>query len=119
MLIVYKAEVITSNLKTKIYIRYTFKERFNNHKKSFSKIKIRVACTNQWSILKRATSRISGGRSCNLCMLAGEAFNLNANKSNLLNKKCEVFSQSCVDQKRFLAGKFNYLKYVLGKRILK
>ena len=42
--VIYKAEVITSNSKPKVYICMTgntFKERFNNHKKSFSKIEYR------------------------------------------------------------------------------
>ena len=98
----------------------TFKERFNNHKKSFSKIEYRNSIelskyvgdlkererdfTIQWSILKRANSYSSGGKSCNLCLREKLSI-LNADKSNLLNKRREVFSK-CVHKKRFLAGKF-------------
>ena len=121
--VVYKAEVITSNSKPKVYIGMTgntFKERFNNHKKSFSKIEYRNSTelskyvwdlkererefTIQWSILKRANSYSSGGKSCNLCLQEKLSI-LNADKSNLLNKRREVFSK-CVHKKRFLAGKF-------------
>ena len=60
--------------------------------------------TIQWSILKRANSYSSGGKSCNLCLQEKLSI-LNADKSNLLNKRREVFSK-CVHKKRFLAGKF-------------
>ena len=92
----------------------------NNHKKSFSKIEYRNSTelskyvwdlkererefTIQWSILKQANSYSSGGKSCNLCLQEKLSI-LNADKSNLLNKRREVFSK-CVHKKRFLAGKF-------------
>ena len=101
-------------------IRNTFKERFNDHKKSFSKIEYRNSTelskyawdlkererdfTIQWSILKRENSYSSGKKSCNLCLQEKLSI-LNAGKSNLLNKRREAFSK-CVHKKRFLAGKF-------------
>ena len=103
--VVYKAEVITSNSQPKIYIGMTgntFKEPFNNHKKSFSNIEYRNSTelskyvwdlkererdfTIQWSILKRANSYSSGGKSCNLCLQEKLSI-LIADKSNLLKKR--------------------------------
>jgi hypothetical protein len=60
--------------------------------------------TINWSILKREASYSSGGKRCNLC-LQEKLCILKADKSNLLNRRRELFSK-CVHQKRFLAGKF-------------
>jgi hypothetical protein len=46
----------------------------------------------------------SGEKRCNLC-LQEKLFILKADKSNLLNRRRELFSK-CVHQKPFLAGKF-------------
>ena len=121
--IVYKAEVVTNNSEPKEYIGMTgntFKKRLYNHNKSFKndiyrnntelskyvwnlKEKQQVSTIN-WSILKRAASYSSGGKRCNLC-LQEKLCILKADKSNLLNRRRELFSK-CVHQKRFLAGKF-------------
>ena len=121
--IVYKAEVVTSNSEPKEYIGMTgntFKKRLYNHNKSFNNVTYRNNTelskyvwklkekqqdfTINWSILKRAASYSSGGKRCNLC-LQEKLCILKADKSNLLNRRRELFSK-CVHQKRFLAGKF-------------
>ena len=95
--IVYKAEVVTNNSEPKEYIGMTgntFKKRLYNHNKSFNNVIYRNLKEKQqdfainWSILKQEK----------LCILK-------ADKSNLLNRRRELFSK-CVHQKRFLAGKF-------------
>jgi hypothetical protein len=89
----------------------TFKKRLYNHNKSLNNVIYRNNTelskyvwnlkekqqdfTINWSILKRA---------CNLC-LQEKLCILKADKSNLLNRRRELFSK-CVHQKRFLAGKF-------------
>jgi hypothetical protein len=64
--------------------------------------------TINWSILKRAASFSSGGKRCNLCLQEKLCIS-KADKSNLLNRRRELFSK-CVHQKRFLAGKLNVRK---------
>jgi hypothetical protein len=112
--IAYKAEVVTNNSEPKEYIGMTgntFKKRLYNHNKSLNNVIYRNNTelskyvwnlkekqqdfTINWSILKRA---------CNLC-LQEKLCILKADKSNLLNRRRELFSK-CVHQKRFLAGKF-------------
>ena len=119
--IVYKAEVVTSNSEPKEYIGMTgntFKKRLYNHNKSFNNVTYRNNTelskyvwklkekqqdfTINWSILKRAASYSSGGKRCNLC-LQEKLCILKADKSNLLNRRRELFSK-CVHQKRFLAA---------------
>ena len=121
--LVYSAKVETNNGQSKEYIGMTantFKERLNNHTKSFKNAKYRhntelskhiwdlkdkqLEYTINWSILKRAASYSSGSKKCNLC-LQEKLCILNANKSTLLNKRCELFSK-CRHQRRFLAGRF-------------
>ena len=121
--IVYKAEVVTNNSEPKDYIGMTgntFKKRLYNHNKSFKNViyrnntelskyvwnlkEKRQNFTINWSILKRAASYSSGGKRCNLC-LQEKLCILKADKSNLLNRRRELFSK-CVHQKRFLAGNF-------------
>ncbi len=84
---VYKAEVKSFNGEFKEYIGMTanrFKERNNNHRKSFnlnkyeketelSKFIWKLKKNHQkfsisWSILKRAGAYTSGGKRCNLCI---------------------------------------------------
>jgi hypothetical protein len=100
----------------------TFKQRLYNHNKSFNNVTYRNNTqiskyvwnlkekqqdfTINWSILKRAASYSSGGKRCNLC-LQEKLCILKADKSNLLNRRRELFSK-CVHQKRFLAGKFEH-----------
>ncbi len=98
----------------------SFKERFNNHKKSFNdpryenetelskyvwqlknnekKYKIR------WSIIKRAPSYNAGGKKCHLC-LEEKLYLLKANKDLSLNKRTELFAK-CRHADKFLACKF-------------
>jgi hypothetical protein len=115
--------VVTNNSEPKEYIGMTgntFKKRLYNHNKSFNNVIYRNNTelskyvwnlkekqqdfTINWSILKRAASYSSGGKRCNLC-LQEKLCILKADKSNLLNRRRELFSK-CVHQKRFLAEKF-------------
>ena len=116
--------MVTNNSEPKEYIGMTgntFKKRLlYNHNKSFNIVIYRNNTelskyvwnlkekqqdfTINWSILKRAASYSSGGKRCNLC-LQEKLCILKADKSNLLNRRLELFSK-CVHQKRFLAGKF-------------
>lgn len=86
--IVYKAEVTTANEKdAREYIGMTattFKERYSNHKKSFSNERYATATELskyvwklrasgkeafiKWSTLKHAIPRSAGARRCNLCL---------------------------------------------------
>lgn len=108
--IVYSAEIKTTNT-TKTYIGMTggtFKIRYNNHKKSFKNEKYEkeselskhiwslkkndTEYTIHWKIIKQVATRITTTGQCSLC-LEEKLCILNANKTNLLNKRSELISK--------------------------
>lgn len=121
--IVYKAEVTCDDGEMKKYIGMTantFKERFYNHKKSFTNDKYeketelskhvwRLKKSNKqysdsWSIIKRAPAFAPGMNRCHLCI--EEKLCLMENEGeNLLNKRSEIFAK-CRHREKFRAGKF-------------
>ena len=90
----------------------TFKEHFNNHKKSFSKMEYRNSTELskyvwdlkererefliQWSILKRTACYSNVGKSFRLC-LQEKLCILNADNTDLVKRKYEVYL-NCVYQ---------------------
>ncbi len=121
--IVYKAEVKSSDGEIKEYIGMTanrFKERYNNHRKSFNLIKYeketelskfiwKLKKNHQkfsisWSILKRAPAYTSGGKRCNLC-IEEKLCIMSADPTKLLNKRSEIFAK-CRHREKWWAGKF-------------
>ena len=108
--IVYKAEV-TSNSVTHSYIGMTsgpFKERYNNHKKSFNLARHEKETelskhvwslkrsdrefSIRWSILTRANTYKNSSGFCNLCQAEKLAI-VDHSSPNLLNKRSEIVSQ--------------------------
>ena len=122
--IVYKAEVSTCDTgDRKEYIGMTansFKERFNNHKKSFNNEKYEKETelskyiwklkknkkdySVSWSILKRAPAFSPGRKRCNLC-IEEKLCLMQGNATKLLNKRSEIFAK-CRHREKFCAGKF-------------
>ena len=122
--LVYEAEVITrDNGEIKHYIGMTansFKERYRNHKKSYTnatymnetELSKYIWKLNQngrtftltWSILRHATPYSSGGKQSSLCT-QDKLCVLKANKKLVLNSRSEIFTK-CQHQKRFLAGNY-------------
>ena len=98
----------------------TFKERYNNHKKSFknplyqnetelSKYLWKLKETKKefsvkWSVMKRTPSYSVGGKSCILC-LEEKLCLLKADKNKTLNKRSEIFAK-CRHMDKFQAGRF-------------
>ncbi len=97
-----------------------FKERYNNHRKSFNLIKYeketelskfiwKLKKNHQkfsisWSILKRAPAYTSGGKRCNLC-IEEKLCIMSADPTKLLNKRSEIFAK-CRHREKWWAGKF-------------
>ena len=110
--LVYNAEITTTDTHdSKNYIGVTagtFKERFNNHKKSLknsaysketelSKYVWNLKRQNRqfnikWSIIKCAPAYSAGGRSCNLCLEEKMSI-MKSRKEKTLNKRSEIFSK--------------------------
>ena len=121
--IIYKAEISQADsTEKKFYIRMTahpFKQRYNNHTKSFRDHKYSdktVSSNYVWglknegkdftmncSILKRAKGCESGAKQCNLC-LEEKLSVMKAAKKNLLNKRTEIFS-TCRHRNKFIIKK--------------
>ena len=122
--IVYKAEVmLKESQEVKQYIGMTantFKERYNNHKKSFknplyqnetelSKYLWKLKETKKefsvkWSVMKRAPWYSLGGKSCILC-LEEKLCLLEADKNKNLTKRSEIFAK-CRHIDKFQGGRF-------------
>ena len=121
--IVYEAEVTSDDGEMKKYIGMTantFKERFYNHKKSFTNDKYEketelskhvwnLKKSNKqysisWSIIKRAAAFAPGMSRCNLC-IEEKLCIMQYEGRNLLNKRSEIFAK-CRHREKFRAGKF-------------
>ena len=110
--VVYQADVTThDNQEKKIYVGVTaneFKDRYQNHIKSFrnekyscdtglSKYiwKLKTAKRNfdiKWSLIKRVPAYKVGSKRCNLC-LEEKLILMKGRKKNFLNRRCELFSK--------------------------
>ena len=133
--IVYKAEVtLKESQEVKQYIGMTantFKERYNNHKKSFknplyqnetelSKYLWKLKETKkefsvEWSVMKRAPSYSVGGKSCILC-LEEKLCLLKADKNKTLNKRSEIFAK-CRHMDKFQTGRFKRARARISTRV--
>ena len=117
--IIYNAEVKENN-NSQLYIGLTeppFKVRYNNHTQSFKHEKHqnstelskhiwqlkrnKTPFTINWSIASRAQSYNSESKRCNLC-LTEKLHILNAEKHSLLNKRPELISKCCHENKFYL-----------------
>ena len=109
----------------------TFKETYNNHKKSFknplyqnetelSKYLWKLKETKKefsvkWSVMKRALSYSVGGKSCILC-LEEKLCLLKADKNKTFNKRSEIFAK-CRHMDQFQAGRFMRARAQISTRV--
>ena len=122
--IIYQANVTTTDgTNPQEYIGMTannFKQRYNNHLKSFRNEKYanetelskhiwdlkrkNIPFSLTWSVLKRAATYSAGRKRCNLC-LEEKLMILKADKRNLLNKRTEIISK-CHHENKFYVKSF-------------
>lgn len=122
--LVYNAEITATDTHESMnYIGVTagtFKERFNNHKKSLNNIvysnetELSKYAWNlkrqnrqyniKWSIIKCVPAYSAGGRSCNLCLEEKMSI-LKSRKEITLNKRTELFAK-CRHKNKFSARNF-------------
>ena len=126
--IVYQAEVVCEN-QSRVYYgscHGSFKERFNNHKKSFknrkysdeTKLSQYIWSLNDknkqfeiaWSILKKCSPYKTGSRRCDLC-LSEKLIIVQGDERNMINKRSEI-ANKCRHYKPFSYGR------ILENRVL-
>ena len=122
--IVYKCDVDAPNVHAKSYIGLTerdFKQRFNNHRQSFTNRKYASSTTLSthvwklkdngitpkltWSVVKHIKSYNNTTKKCPLCMYEKLAIMTYPNQNDLLNKRSELISK-CRHGNNFLLANY-------------
>ena len=127
--VIYKCEVTTPNTEKKVYIGLTegeFKQRYNNHKQSFTNKKYansttlsthvwklkesnKVTPTLNWSIVRHVNVYSNASKKCSLCLEEKLQIMEYPNKNELLNKRTEIISK-CRHMNKFLLANYKSKK---------